>query len=137
LHLMQRSQFLESSSVYIVPSDCRLTFVPNGLIAPSKYPWTEPFAPNINDVIEDCLNNYPAHSGGVMIFSGMSNDGSEHLAKVADRGWNIWAQASDTCIQDSMPNAARDTGFVQFSASPEELAKSFYQHIQNKYAGHF
>jgi len=133
ISVIEQSDFLQRGKILIAPFHKKLTFVPNGLVATSNEPWTRPFAPNVNDVIDDVCLCFEQKRGGVIIFSGLSDDGSMYLNKVRQNGWPIWAQDEASCTNSSMPDAARSTGFVDFSADPEQLALRFYQHFVDRY----
>ncbi len=59
---------------------------------------------------------------GVIIFSGMGNDGAASLRIFEAAGGRVWAQAPTSAVCPAMPQAALDTGLVQRSGDPAELA---------------
>ncbi len=134
--VVEQSAFLRPGAILIAPYNSRLTFVPNGLVVATDERWTRPFAPNVNDVIADVALCYPKNRGGVIIFSGLSNDGCMHLDKVAENGWKIWAQDSQSCTNSSMPDASRETGLVQLSDTPTALSQHFYTYFKQQYPTH-
>ena len=42
----------------------------------------------------------------------------------------IWAQSSDSCASAAMPDASRETGAVNYSGTPRELAQHLVSYIQ-------
>ena len=67
---------------------------------------------------------------GTIVFSGMGDDGARGCESIAENGGVVWAQDGASCVVSSMPDQARKTGTVSYSANPEHLAKhllDFYQ----------
>ena len=61
---------------------------------------------------------------GVIIFSGMGNDGAAALPVFAAAGGRVWAQSPASAVCPAMPQAAIDTGLVQQTADPAALASA-------------
>ena len=68
---------------------------------------------------------------GTIIFSGMGDDGARGCEAIAEHGGVVWAQDIASCVVSSMPDQARKTGKVSFSANPEQLAKRLYEFYQS------
>jgi chemosensory pili system protein ChpB (putative protein-glutamate methylesterase) len=67
---------------------------------------------------------------GTIIFSGMGDDGARGCEAIAESGGVVWAQDIASCVVSSMPDQARKTGKVSYSANPEQLAKQLYEFYQ-------
>jgi chemosensory pili system protein ChpB (putative protein-glutamate methylesterase) len=65
---------------------------------------------------------------GTIVFSGMGDDGAHGVEAIAEHHGIVWAQDIASCVVSSMPDHARKTGKVSFSASPEKLAEQLYTH---------
>ncbi len=79
------------------------------------------FNPSVSASIRSICRSTPGKMG-VVILTGMGDDGAAAIKEVNKRAISVLAQSSDTCAAKSMPDAARDTGLVKFSGSPKELA---------------
>jgi chemosensory pili system protein ChpB (putative protein-glutamate methylesterase) len=66
---------------------------------------------------------------GTIIFSGMGDDGKIGCDSIAEMGGIVWAQDIASCVVSSMPDHARKTGKVSFSAKPENLAKQLHEFL--------
>jgi chemosensory pili system protein ChpB (putative protein-glutamate methylesterase) len=110
---------IRAGEVLIVPADREATFI-NGVLQLLPTPWPGPYGPSIDQLI---LNTHHAFSNiGVMIFSGMGNDGAEAIQQLEGEDLTVWAQSSETCASSAMPDACRETGAVKFSGTPQEMA---------------
>jgi chemosensory pili system protein ChpB (putative protein-glutamate methylesterase) len=89
-----------------------------------REPWGSRNAPDINDLLV-MLSAAKIPPAGVIIFSGMGDDGAEALPAFAAAGGRVWVQSTDSAVCPSMPQAALNTGLVQKSGDPIELARSF------------
>ncbi|MEJ2644351.1 MAG: chemotaxis protein CheB [Gammaproteobacteria bacterium] len=80
------------------------------------------YRPSVDDVLQAVGRRYGAASGAI-IFSGMGADGARGCVDLAESGGVVWAQDADSCIISSMPDAARLSGTVSYSGTPEALAQ--------------
>ena len=112
---------LSHGQVTIVPTDHQVNFAPFGKVENLKDTWPAPFSPDISQVIRDVAKVYKQNSG-VIVFSGMSNDGAEGVKALRSYGGKVWAQTPESCICSSMPDAALETGKVALTATPTQLA---------------
>jgi len=113
---------LKHGEVVIVSVEQRMALDSKGKIKFLKENWAGHYKPSINSVIEDVTNYYQKQSG-VIIFSGMGNDGALACQKFLQQyEGKVWAQSSDTCVVSSMPDSVRQANLVSFSGSPEALA---------------
>ena len=65
---------------------------------------------------------------GTIIFSGMGDDGALGCQSIAQNGGIVWAQDVESCVISSMPDQARKTNNVTFSANPQRLADELYKY---------
>lgn len=117
---------LTYGQVGIVPVESELKFLPMGKVVRTGKPWSGPFAPAIDQVINDVASVY-ADCAGTIIFSGMGDDGAKACDVMRQQGGAVWAQSPDHCISPHMPEAALAGGRVEFNASPAELAVALVQ----------
>ncbi len=133
LAVAEQGMELRNGEVLIVPADKEVQFE-SGSVNVLDKPWSGPYGPSVDQLILNVQKGFPG--SGVIIFSGMGNDGAEALQSLQQMNnkeeLQIWAQSSDTCASSAMPDSCRKTGAVNFSASPQELAKRLVNYIQNK-----
>lgn len=68
---------------------------------------------------------------GTIIFSGMGDDGALGCKAIAEGGGVVWAQDVDSCVISSMPDQARKTNTVTYSANPQTLADKLYNYYSD------
>jgi chemosensory pili system protein ChpB (putative protein-glutamate methylesterase) len=118
---------IRAGEVLIVPSDQEAIFV-DGALQLLPTPWPGPYGPSVDQLIINTCKAFP--NAGVIVFSGMGNDGSEAIKTLQDQSMNVWAQSSETCASSAMPDACRETGAVKFSGSPQDMARHLVATVQ-------
>lgn len=123
-HRMQRGQ------VAIVPADRQVRFIAKGEAVETRRHWTGPYQPALDQVIAELARVYRDRLG-VIVFSGMCNDGEIGCRVAKACGSRVWVQSPESCMSHDMPNAAIKTGSVSFQGTPEELAKELVDTVMN------
>lgn len=121
---------LSTNKVAVISPVYMTTVKQNGTVQVSKQPWQGPYKPNLDHVVSSVAQTF-GHTGGVIIFSGMCDDGAASCRIMKQNGGKVWTQKPDTCVSSAMPDAARLTGCVEKLGSPEELAM-FLVHWTNE-----
>lgn len=115
---------LEANSLTLVTARDSVELLANGtLVVNYGQPWKGDYAPSIDQVAANAARIYRERSG-VIIFTGMGDDGAASCRIVKQVGGQVWAQSPDDCTSDSMPVSALATGCVGLSGTPEYLAKA-------------
>ena len=57
------------------------------------------------------------------MFSGLGSGGAQGCGQFARQGGFVWVQSAASCVIAHLPEAARQSGNVDFSGTPEELAR--------------
>jgi chemosensory pili system protein ChpB (putative protein-glutamate methylesterase) len=127
LSVAQDGNYVRSGEVLIVPADREVIFK-DGILQLLPTPWPGPYGPSIDQLIINTHVAFP--TAGVMIFSGMGNDGAEAIQQLKDHSLVVWAQSPETCASSAMPDACRETGSVKFSGSPQEMARQLVARVQ-------
>jgi chemosensory pili system protein ChpB (putative protein-glutamate methylesterase) len=127
LSVAQGGDYVRSGEVLIVPADREVTFK-DGILQLLPTPWPGPYGPSIDQLIINTHVAFP--TAGVIIFSGMGNDGAEAIQQLKDHALAVWAQSPETCASSAMPDACRETGSVKFSGSPQEMARQLVARVQ-------
>lgn len=112
---------IEPGKVIVVPRGVTMHITPNSVLEfrPNA---TEPeFHPSINQAIRS-VYAYSKDRTNIMILTGMGEDGAAAVRDLKGRARLIIAQDAASSASASMPNATRDTGAVQRTGTPSELA---------------
>lgn len=120
--LIRGRHILQAGQLAIVPADREVRFTIRGEAIETRRSWSGQYQPVLDQVIAEMARVYRQRLG-VIVFSGMCNDG-EIGCRVANAcGSRVWVQSPASCMSDDMPNAALKTGSVSFQGTPEELAR--------------
>jgi chemosensory pili system protein ChpB (putative protein-glutamate methylesterase) len=130
VHMLDEVELLVHGQLGIVPVAGSLVFKPLGKVVRSSEPWTGPFSPCINQVAEGVASIY-RDCAGIIIFSGMGDDGAASCSMVRQHGGRVWAQEPASCICPAMPEAALASACVEYVAAPRSLAEALSAHYKN------
>ncbi len=122
---------LTPGHVYVVPVDHLVRLEGDDRVRLLPDPERRMYRPSIDDLMEEVARYYGPRSGAVM-FSGMGNDGTRGIRRIAGRGGEVWAQSTRSCAMSSMPDSAAETGVVSRRGSPEELSAALIQYLAAK-----
>ena len=121
---------LEYGKVYVAPVETVFD-IKEGLIISTGAQWQGPYAPSIDQVM-DIVSKYYGANCSTILFSGMGSDGAISGPEQVKRGGMVWAQTAVSCANSSMPDSARATGCVSYSATPKQLALQLIARIRNQ-----
>lgn len=115
---------LEPNSLTLITAKDSVELLANGtLVVNYGQPWKGDYAPSIDQVAANAAQVYRERSG-LIIFTGMGDDGAASCRIMKQVGGQVWVQRPDDCTSDSMPVSALATGCVGLSGTPEYLAKA-------------
>lgn len=122
---------IKHQEVLVIPTDKRLVINPIGAVEYKKI--TEPvnYKPSINVTINDVALRYKNNAGAI-IFSGMCDDGVDGCEVLEKKGGQVWVQDPASCVISAMSESVAKKVPVNFSGTPEMLAKqlvTFYKNI--------
>lgn len=120
---------VQANQMLIVTACERVDLLDNGTLAISGDPWGGPYAPSVDQLVANAAWVY-GDQLGLIVFTGMGNDGAAACRLVRQRGGAIWAQAPESCTSSSMPDAALATGAVEITGTPVELAQHLSAHCR-------
>jgi chemosensory pili system protein ChpB (putative protein-glutamate methylesterase) len=120
---------LEPGYAWLLPAQRKVAMDPRGLLRCCAEPWRSVQKPDINLVLSDAANTFGARCGAIM-FSGLGGDGAQGCQMIARHGGFVWAQSSESCTVASLPAAARRSAKIEFSGTPEELARELASRCQ-------
>ncbi len=127
--LCRGEQHLDKGKLLVVPADRQLRFLPFQRVIESRLEWEGQYQPAIDQVAGDIARLY-AHRCGLIVFSGLCDDGALGCRVMQTRGGEVWAQTPASCVSPDMPNAALATGAVRVTGTPAELARA----MNNRYS---
>ena len=109
--------------IVVVPTTHRLRVDRDGVVTLEAIrAGSLPNAPSIDQVVSDVTDRF-AGKAGVIVFSGMAEDGAEGARKLAGKGGKVYVQDPETCVISSMVDGVVETGVVTFAGSPKALAE--------------
>lgn len=120
---------LQADQLSIVTASERVDILDNGTLAVTGEPWSGPYAPSVDQLGANAARVYGSRLG-LIVFTGMGDDGAAAGRMVHRRGGQLWVQSLESCTSASMPDAALATGCVSLSASPSELAGHLVAHYR-------
>jgi chemosensory pili system protein ChpB (putative protein-glutamate methylesterase) len=114
-------QTLEPGRLVMISPRGTVTVNEFGQVTTTREKWSGQHTPDINELLV-ILSAAKLPAPGVIIFSGMGNDGAASLRVFEAAGGRVWAQSPASAVCAAMPQAALATGLVQKCADPVELA---------------
>ena len=118
-----------AGSVAVIASGEFIEILENGTLAVRDREWPGPYQPSIDQVVANVSQTF-AKRCGVIIFSGMGEDGAAGARLIKKQGGVVWTQSAETCACSSMPDSAVATGCVSYSGTPKALAKHLVQYTK-------
>lgn len=122
--IARQGSVLSDNTITLVTADRSVNIHYNGTLVVDKKPWSGYYSPSIDQVAANIARVYRKRSG-IIIFSGMGDDGAASCRLIKQQGGKVWVQRPEQCTIASMPDAAIATGTVTFIGSPLELADEF------------
>lgn len=124
VRLTEQPQVIRERTIYVLSPAFQVDVSDGGVLSPSLDSWSGFYKPSINQVIARVARIYKSRCG-VIIFSGMGDDGAQSCAMMHHRGGRVWVQSVDSCTIDSMPASVVAKGLAEYNAPPAKLAEKF------------
>ena len=83
--------------------------------------WSGHYAPSIDQLAARLALVYKRNCG-VIIFTGMGDDGAKGCQTIKDRGGLVWVQKPEGCTAPAMPTAVLSSSKVDFVGTVAQLA---------------
>lgn len=93
-----------------------------------QYPWSGQYSPNIDDIAGQVAREFGGNAG-LIVFTGMGNDGIVGSRMIRHRGGQVWVQEPADCTAKAMPEAVLGAQAVDFVGSVPALAERFNEKI--------
>ncbi len=132
ISVLENDQDLQPGDAWIIPADAQITIDENQKLRRLDAVWQTVNRPSMDRVLELVAGRFGQNSGAI-IFSGIGYDGLTGSSAVAEQGGFVWAQSADSCVASRLPDSVRQSGHVEISGSPEELAAALFQRCQTHY----
>ncbi len=119
IHRVQNGMEVEANSIYLLPPRKEMIISAGKLLLTDKDPehgLSLPIDHFLRSLAQDC-----GAASVAVILSGTGSDGSRGLEDIKLAGGLVIAQSVRSAKFDGMPNAARETGFVDLTLDPEEI----------------
>ncbi|MBQ0719658.1 MAG: chemotaxis protein CheB [Gammaproteobacteria bacterium] len=114
---------LTTGSVTVVPPAQRIS-LGNGLITTLSEPWPGPYAPNIDAVAAELASEYGS-ACGMIVFSGMGDDGVAGSRSIREKGGSVLVQSPADCTVPALSEAVLERGAFNQSGNVDELREAF------------
>lgn len=121
LAVARGSHALEVGQIVMISPQHKVTLHEFGRLTTSSEAWNTDHTPDINELLI-LMSALRVEDRGVIVFSGMGDDGRVALPTFDASGGTIWAQSPSSATSAAMPLAAIGTGLVQRSGDPASLA---------------
>jgi len=109
----------------IIANDHCVEFLANRTMVVTEAPWPGPYSPSIDQVFANSARSFGSRCG-VIVFSGMGDDGAAGARLVHQQGGQVWVQSPESCTIDSMAQATIATQVVSKFGTPSQLAQYLY-----------
>lgn len=119
----EQGMVLQSNTVTIIDPKYRTEILNNGTFLIHQEPWSGSCQPSIDQLVANLARTLQCHCG-LIIFTGMGNDGAASCRLIKQKKGQVWAQSPDSCVSSSMPESALQTECVNQIGTPKELAEA-------------
>lgn len=114
--------FLLAGTLSLVAPDRRLRIARDGRMRLLAAPWPGPYHPSADQVAESLALAY-REAAGMIVFSGLGDDGALGSEHIREHGGEIWIQHPAGCVAAAMPEAALARGEVDYIGDVAALAR--------------
>lgn len=125
-YLVQHGDVIRNQTIALVSANSCFDLLENGTFFDRCQPWPGVYSPSIDHVVANIARFYKTRCG-VIIFTGMGDDGAKSSRLVRQRGGQVWVQSLASCASTSMPESAMAVECVDVIGDPTELAEQLTQ----------
>ncbi|MDO3387583.1 chemotaxis protein CheB [Gilvimarinus sp. SDUM040013] len=122
---------IQPNAITIVDPARRVQVLENSTLIVHDEPWGGCYQPSIDQLVANLARTHKNRCG-MIVFSGMGEDGSASCRFIKQQGGQVWVQAPENCVVDSMPCAVLETECVDLTAEPAELARALNRRLKTK-----
>lgn len=120
---------VQRNAIYLLPPGKEMIIADGSLLLTDKDPTeqlTLPIDHFFRSLADDCGSKAVA-----IVLSGSGSDGSRGIRDVHNQGGIVMTQNAETAGFDSMPNSADETGVVDVSGAPREIADTLLRLVKH------
>ncbi len=121
VRLASTGQVIAPGSVTIISPRFDTRFCKRGWLLRLNSHWSSQYAPSIDRLAGGLALVYKDNCG-VIIFTGMGDDGIKGCQTIVDRGGAVWVQDPKDCTAPAMPSAIMQSSKVDFIGTVSQLA---------------
>lgn len=121
---------LTIGSVTVVPPERRIA-MPNGLVTTLPSPWPGPYAPSIDIVATELAREYGS-ACGMIVFSGMGDDGVAGSRLICEKGGQVLVQSPADCTVPALSEAVLKHGAFHHSGNVDQLREAFIKWLNTR-----
>lgn len=126
--LATHGSVLQRNTIALVTAERRVDILENGTLLITADKWGGRYAPSIDQIAANVARTYRERCG-LILFTGMGDDGAASSRLIKQQGGQVWVQSPASCASPSMPEAALATECVTYSGTPMELAQHLTEHV--------
>lgn len=135
LEPISSGKHIAAKHLYLISPDAQVEVTEGHMLMPQGEPWHGPYKPSVNQIVAKVARVY-GNASGVIVFSGMGDDGAKSCQYLKGSGGQVWVQSPLTCTVDSMPQSVKAIGKIDFEGSPEKLGQHFMEYFDSLAAQH-
>ncbi len=127
IHRVDNGMVVDANSIYLLPPRKEMIISAGKLLLSDKDPehgLSLPIDHFLRSLAREC-----GPAAVAIILSGTGSDGSRGLEEIRNVGGLVIAQSVRSAKFDGMPNAARETGFVDLTLDPEEIGDALRDYV--------
>lgn len=135
-YAVEQGMVLQANTVTIIDPKYRTEILNNGTFLIHAESWSGPCQPSIDQLVANLARSLSC-SHGLIIFTGMGNDGTASCRLIKQKKGQVWVQSPESCVSSSMPESALQTACVDRTGTPKELAEAlglYVQQLKNKHS---
>lgn len=118
------ADFLLEGSLTLVHPQRRLRLRPGAELRILSGAWPEPYRPSVDQLAENLALSYRERAG-MIVFSGLGDDGVLGSQHIREQGGEVWVQDPADCVARAMPEAVIARGGADYVGGLQALARRF------------
>jgi chemosensory pili system protein ChpB (putative protein-glutamate methylesterase) len=127
--VVEHGSVIRPNEMAIVSPDRATELLANGTFVVNDRPWAAPYSPSADYIVANVAHCFGRRSG-VIVFTGMGDDGASGSRLMRQKGGQVWVQSPATCTSDSMPLSTLAMGCVEFEGDPPALAAQLVKELE-------
>lgn len=128
--------FAPEGYVTVVSPGERVSIDSNNVLNITGEKWSGQYQPSVDQVAVDLAACYRQHAG-MIVFTGMGDDGVAGSKAIKAAGGSVWVQSPSSCTATAMPEAILSRGESDVSADIDTLADMFNTRLSAAPQGRF